>query len=139
MGIILTITILINGFASYYDPDWMPIVYNNRIKYQQVQPCPECIDMVAVLDKEMLGHKLWFSLDGQTFYGPMLIVDCAAEADYARLKAKNLVVELSYQMWQQLKLPRDLVPITITYIDPKLWHPNYLIYDSTNVWYQPHF
>ena len=133
MYYVLTIVLLTSGWASYYAKGVMPEVYTNRLTWQQIEPCPECLGNVAVLDKELLGQKLWLTLDGITYHGPYLIADCAAQQDYAHLKAKNLVVELSYKTWQELGLPRDLVSITITYVDPKLWHPDYYVHDPTDL------
>jgi hypothetical protein len=88
LHLLLTAVLLLNGLATYYNDGVMQEVYKTRIALNQITPCVECIGTVAVLDHELLNQKLWFTFDGNVYYGPMHIIDSATEGDYERLKAR---------------------------------------------------
>jgi hypothetical protein len=74
----LLLSVLIAGSATYYNPGLMDEVYRNRLAWGQVEPCGECVGMVALLDAERIGERVWLSFDGGSSHvGPMLVVDCA--------------------------------------------------------------
>ena len=37
----------------------MERVYTNRLSWNHVEPCEECIGMIAVLDREHIGKRAW--------------------------------------------------------------------------------
>ena len=110
----LALALLIAGSATYYNPKIMDEVYQNRLAWKQVEPCAECVGMVALLDAEHIGERVWLSFDGGvTQHGPMLVVDCAAAADRERLRAKQWAVDMDWDTWQRLSLPRRPVQVQV--------------------------
>ena len=50
---------IIAGSVTYYAPGVMERVYTNRLSWNHVEPCEECIGMIAVLDREHIGKRAW--------------------------------------------------------------------------------
>ena len=110
----LTLALLIAGSATYYNPGVMADVYANRLAWGQVEPCAECVGMVALLDKVHIGRRVWLSFDGgATTVGPMLVVDCATAQHRADLERRGWAVDVDWDTWERLKLPRMPVPVLV--------------------------
>jgi hypothetical protein len=110
----LTLALLIAGSATYYNPGLMDEVYANRLAWGQVQPCGECVGMVALLDAERIGERVWLSFDGGASHvGPMLVVDCATAAHRADLVRRGWAVDVDWDTWQRLGLPKMPVPVQV--------------------------
>ena len=77
-------TLLAAGIATRYDPDVMQAVVANRIEWGQLEPSPEAVGFVALLDCEHIGKTVWLETpDGLLFR--VQVADCAAGQDRARL------------------------------------------------------
>lgn len=85
-----------HGVATYYAHSVMEQVYANRLHWGQVQPCPECVGMVALLDCERIGSKVWLR-HNEEVVGPYLVVDCAAKRDLSTIRKRQIVAEVSYE------------------------------------------
>jgi hypothetical protein len=79
------------GMITFYAPGLMEDVYNRRLAWGQVQPCPQCIGLAAVPDCGRIGRKVW--LNGE---GPFLVVDCSTAAHRAGYEARGLVAEVDW-------------------------------------------
>ena len=66
---------LIYGDATFYAPGVMTEVLANRIAWGHVQPCPECIGMVALADCGQLGARAWI-IGPRGMEGQFLVTDC---------------------------------------------------------------
>ena len=88
-----------SGMATYYAPGLMEQVYANRLLWGHVKPCQECVGLVAMLDREDVGRKVWLRYNGQ-IYGPFLDVDCANPKDLEWLARHHRVVEVSGEQAQ---------------------------------------
>lgn len=116
-NLLIALFILLNiqiekGVITYYNPGIMQIVYDNRIKYDKIEPCADCIDYVAVMDCNNLNKKVWIEKDAK-IYGPYLAIDCADKKHIASLRARNRILEVSYEQAMQWKMNAPLSGITI--------------------------
>jgi hypothetical protein len=103
----------VTGRATYYVPGLMERVYKTRRQLGQVEPCPECVGMIAMLRVRDVGRRVWIAVDGAVL-GKFLVVDCASPADYERLVARGLVAEFSYEWAQRLGMKG---PLTVTVLE----------------------
>ena len=110
---ILTVIIL-TGKLTFYNSGIMEEVYTNRIAYQHVTPCVECIGMIAVLDCQYLNKLAWLKVNNKLL-GPLLIVDCAAQHDYKRLLQRGLVAEIDYMNAMKLNMNGPLAVTVYIY------------------------
>jgi len=96
-------TLLAAGLATRYDPDVMQAVVANRIEWGQLDPSPEAVGFVALLDCEHIGKTVWLeSPDGLLFR--VQVADCAAGQDRARLIQLGFAVDLSWELAQSLNV-----------------------------------
>jgi hypothetical protein len=110
----LALALLIAGSATYYNPGIMDQVYANRLAWGQVEPCGECVGMVALIDAERIGERVWLSFDGGSSHvGPMLVVDCATAGHREALLARGWAVDVGWDTWQRLGLPKMPVPVQV--------------------------
>lgn len=113
-NLLIALIILLNiqiekGVITYYGLGVMQMVYDNRIKYDQIEPCVDCIDYVAVIDCNNLNKKVWIEKDAQ-IYGPYLVIDCASDK---HVMLENLILEVSYEQAMRWKMNAPLGNITI--------------------------
>jgi hypothetical protein len=114
----LLLAVIVAGTATFYNPGIMDRVYRNRLAWGQVAPCAECVGMVALLEPERIGERVWLSFDGGvTQIGPLLVVDCAAAQHRADLERRGWAVDVDWQTWERLKLPRMPVPVQVTIVE----------------------
>ena len=86
-------SVLLTGCVTYYADGVFDEVYQNRLAFGHVEPCPQCIGLVAVLDRQYVGQLAYLTRPGEAEEGPFLIADCAAAKDLVRLQARGLVAE----------------------------------------------
>lgn len=98
---------------TYYADGVFDEVYTNRITFGHVQPCPQCIGLVAVLDRQYVGDLAYITRPGHAEEGPFLIADCAAAKDLVRLQARGLVAEVDYQTAQRWGMRAPLTGVTV--------------------------
>ena len=91
---------LVVGRATYYNPPWMQEAYANRLAWGQVEPCPECVGMVALLDPEYIGRHVWLQRPGMDPEGPFLVVDCAQRDHFVERERQGRIVEVSAEVAQ---------------------------------------
>ena len=95
----LTTTLLIaTGLATRYAPDVMDTVEANRLRWNHITPCPECVGRVALLDCGRLDERVWIGVPGRGIVGPVHVVDCGAAHDVSALQAKGFAVDLGYEL-----------------------------------------
>ena len=105
---VITTTLLIaTGLATRYDPGVMEQVYQNRLQWHQVTPCPECVGRVALLDCSRLDERVWLRVDG-AWTGPVHVTDCAAGHDQIQLKKKSWAVDLGWLLAKALDVIDDV-------------------------------
>jgi hypothetical protein len=98
-------TLVMSGTMSYYAPNVMTEVYGNRLAWGHVQPCPECIGMVALADARHLGKRVW--LDGpQGLEGPFLTTDCG------KFLTPGRILEVDWQTARRWGM-RGPLPVTV--------------------------
>jgi hypothetical protein len=95
MRLLAIILALYVGSLTYYAEGLMQEVYANRLAWGHVEPCAECVGQIALLDREHVGRHAYLTIDGETS-GPYLVVDCAADKDRERLRARGLVGEVDH-------------------------------------------
>lgn len=100
------------GKATHYAPLVMNRVYNYRIGVKDISPCPECIGNIALLDEKDINKRAWIIYDGRLI-GPLLVIDCAMVADKSRLIKDKWVVDLSYELAEQLDVTWKTVKVTV--------------------------
>lgn len=94
------IAITIVGIITFYAQGVFEEVYANRLRWGQVQPCPECIGLAAVLDCGRLGEQVLIKgPDG--WEGPFLVVDCSNAAHLAQQKKRRLIAEVDWETGQR--------------------------------------
>ena len=99
--VVATFATILHGSITYYSRNLMERVYANRLAMHHVKPCPSCVGMIAVIHRQDVGKRAYLLVDGATI-GPVLIVDCAAAKDHARLEQRGLVAEVSYPLAERL-------------------------------------
>ena len=105
------------GLATYYAPGVMETVYQNRLAWEQITPCPECVGQVALRDGGDIGRKVWLRFRG-VVYGPFLVVDCAAPRNRAQMDRQGRVVEMSYPWARRLGMNGPL-PVEVLFGEPE--------------------
>jgi len=101
------------GQMTYYSDGVMERVYANRLSWQHVTPCQECIGYAALIDREHIGKRVWIQRRGHAAEGPFLVVDCAAKQDVALINQRRRVVEVDYEtaMRWHMRAPLDGVRV----------------------------
>ncbi len=118
MNLILSLVTLagsLTGEVTYYADGVMEAVYANRLKWDHVEPCPDCIGMVALLDRANVGRQVYIVRPGHPPEGPYLVVDCAARKDYARLRQRGLVAEVDYRTARRWRMAGPLFDVRIVF------------------------
>lgn len=87
--------LVLEGKITFYGAGVMEQVYKYRLGAGEVEPCMECVGMIAVLDAEHIGKHAYITLPNRTPFGPFLIVDCARQQDLAPLRQAGLIAEVS--------------------------------------------
>jgi hypothetical protein len=105
------------GLATYYDPGVMEQVLGYRLVAQDIDPCLDCVGMVALLRAGDIGRKVWLQPPGGDPVGPFLVVDCARRQDVQPLLDRNWVVDVSYEVGQYWGMNRPLDGV-IVFEDP---------------------
>lgn len=108
----LGLALLVAGSATFYADGVMNEVYANRLAWGHVQPCTECVGMVAMIDRQMLGQQVWLQRSGLPPEGPFLVVDCAAKQHRGALVKRGLVAEVDWQTAQRWGM-RAPVPVSV--------------------------
>lgn len=106
------------GQATYYAPGLMQQVYANRLAWRQVEPCPECVGMVALLEPGHIGRRVWLTPPGGEPIGPLLVVDCAQAAHRDELEARGWAVDVSWELGARLGMRGPLAGVTIDFEPP---------------------
>lgn len=109
----------LTGEVTYYNPGIMEAVYANRLRWRQVEPCAECVGMVALLDRDHLGRRVWIARPGYPPEGPFLVVDCAGRADRPRLQARGLVAEVDWPTARRWQMTGPLFDVRILFDDER--------------------
>lgn len=99
------------GLATYYSDGLFPQVVRNQIRNGNIQPnaCPECLGYAAMLWPGDLGRAVCVN-----DYGPLEVVDSAAGHHRQSLIDKGWVIDLQWNVWQELGFPNDEVLVTVT-------------------------
>ncbi len=106
------------GEVTYYGPGVMERVYENRLRWGHVEACPECIGMVALLEREHLGRRVWLQRPGRPAEGPFLVVDCAAAKNRPHLQARGLVAEVDWPTSRRWRMAGPIDAVTIYFANP---------------------
>jgi hypothetical protein len=113
--------LVLDGQATFYGDGLMEQVVSYHQGIGQLTPCAECVGYVALLDAADIGRKVWLNLAGTpTYYGPLLVADCAGQAQRADLIARGWLVDVDFVTWEKLGWPHAPVPV-------------HLIFEPTNV------
>lgn len=108
----------LTGSVTYYNPGIMEATYRARLQWGHVAPCPDCVGMIALLDPAHLGKRVWLQRPGHPIEGPFLVVDCAAEKDRARLRARGLVGEVGWPVAQRWRMTAPIHGVTVWFTNP---------------------
>ena len=77
------------GIATDADEGVLEQAARNR----QLAPCAECIGMVALLEPQRVGQRVWLQRVGQAPEGPFQVVDCAGHG----LPFERWLVDVDYR------------------------------------------
>lgn len=105
----------LTGSVTYYNPGVMERVYENRLAWGHVQPCEECVGMVALLDREHVGKQVYLVRDGGPVEGPFLVVDCSAAQDIARHRRNGKVAEVDWPTAQRWGMTGPLANVRVVF------------------------
>ena len=111
----------LTGSVTYYNPGIMEATYEMRLQWGHVAPCPDCIGLIALLDRAHLGRRVWLQRPGHPVEGPFLSVDCAADKDLARLRERGLVAEVDYETARRWGMAGPIAAVTVYFADPRAW------------------
>jgi hypothetical protein len=109
------------GEVTYYGPGVMERVYENRLRWGHVEACPECIGMVALLEREHVGKRVFLQRAGEKREGPFLVVDCAARKDLRRLKERGLVAEVDWRTARRWGMRGPVEGVRVMFEDAVFW------------------
>lgn len=108
----------LTGEMTYYGRGVMEQVLTNRLAWGHVTACPECIGMVALLDRQHVGKRVYLQRPGHGIEGPYLVVDCAAAKDYRRLLLRGLVGEVDWQTSRRWQMRGPVYGVRVVFQDP---------------------
>lgn len=103
---------VIAGTATFYNPGIADEVYANRLRWGHVQPCAECIGMVALLDRETVGELVYLQREGAAAEGPFLVIDCAGRAHRAALVKRGWAVDVDWATAERWGM-RGPIPVKV--------------------------
>lgn len=109
----LLLAVVMTGCVTYYADGVFDEVYTNRVAFGHVEPCPECIGLIAVLDRQYVGDLAYVTRPGMAEEGPFLIADCAAAKDLARLQRRGLVAEVDWETAQRWGMRAPLYGVRV--------------------------
>lgn len=109
----LLLAVVMTGSVTYYADGVFDEVYTNRLAFGHVQPCPECIGLIAVLDRQFVGDLAYVTRPGRAEEGPFLVADCAAVEDLARLQKRGLVAEVDWATAQRWGMRGPIHGVTV--------------------------
>ena len=66
-----------------------------------------------------LGRRIWLQVNGQ-WIGPLTSVDCSQKRHYAANVARGRLIDLPFRLWTDLRLPLAPVPVTVSFVPPRL-------------------
>lgn len=106
----MTTTLPATGLATYYSPGVFEKVIKNQLRYGNIQPdaCPDCVGYAALLWPADVGRVV--CVNG---YGPLLVVDNASNAHRPGLIARGWIVDIQWEVWQELGFPNAPTLITV--------------------------
>jgi hypothetical protein len=99
---ILATMLITSGIATRYDPGVMDEVVYNRVQWGQVDPETPHLGYVALLDADWIGRQVWIEHPDGRVFGPVVVADCAATGDRARLVQLGFAVDVSWELAQVL-------------------------------------
>lgn len=108
----------VTGEATFYGSGVMEQVYAYRVKAGDIRPCPECVDMVALLYPDTIGRKVWLEHPDGSVVGPLLVVDCAQKQDVAALVRRKWVVDVSWRLGHYWAMRGPLDGVTVHFTPP---------------------
>ena len=102
MSEIAAAVLIASGIATSYADGVMDVVVANRELWGQIDTSLRVKGYVALLEPEHIGRLVWLeAADGQ-IVGPVMVADCAAKQDMARLVSLGFAVDLSYELAVEL-------------------------------------
>ena len=116
----LLLAVVIAGSVTYYADGVFDEVYANRLAFGHVAPCPECIGLIAVLDRQYVGDLAYVTRPGHAEEGPFLVADCAAAKDFGRLQQRGLVAEVDWATAQRWGMRAPLYDVTVRIVAREL-------------------
>lgn len=119
----LLLAVVMTGSVTYYADGVFDEVYSNRLAFGHVQACPECVGLIAVLDRQYVGDLAYVTRPGHVEEGPFLIADCAAAKDFARLQKRGLVAEVDWETAQRWGMRGPLHGVTVRIVTRQIEIP----------------
>lgn len=101
MSQLATAILIAEGVATFYNPGVMQPVVANRIEWGHLEPSPQAVGYVALLDREHVGKVVWLETPTGLLFR-VQVADCAAEQDRARLAQLGFAVDLSWELAESL-------------------------------------
>lgn len=105
---------LMTGDVTYYAPDLMETVYANRLAWGHVAPCPDCLGLLAVADRALVGRRAWLQRPGRSVEGPYLIVDCGT------FRTPGRIAEVDHATARRWQMAGPLPGVTLRLYPPVL-------------------
>jgi hypothetical protein len=101
----------VSGKAMYYNPGVMETVLENRLKFERVELCEECIGRVAMLRFGDVNRKVWLQFYGSHLEGPFHVIDAAATQHVGMLIDRDWILDVDYQTAQRWDMRMPYVTI----------------------------
>jgi hypothetical protein len=77
-------------------------------------------DGCALMSCGDLGRRVWVWVGG-AWVGPLVVVDCSRADHYVMNIERGRVIDLSAELWGDLGLPADLVPVVVSFDAEPPW------------------
>jgi len=98
--------IMLIGICTFANPGVLPRVAEQR--GMDAEPSR----MIALADCARLGDRVYLEVGGRVV-GPLLSVDCGQAKHRQAQRARRLVADVPFELWQELRLPRAPVPCEV--------------------------
>jgi hypothetical protein len=95
----------------YYNPGVLETVLENRLKFERVELCEECIGRVAMLRFGDVNRKVWLQFYGSHLEGPFHVIDAAATQHVGMLIDRDWILDVDYQTAQRWDMRMPYVTI----------------------------
>lgn len=107
----------ITGLATYYNPGIMERAAYLQSRNHGFELDSDVVGYVAMLEVKDMGRIVCITANGRTV-GPLQVADVAGRDVRERLRERGWVVDIDWDEWQALGLPKRPMLVTVAECKP---------------------